>query len=46
MTVAETVCSITRSRGATEAAMVDHDMAPMTKVSLFNFCSFLFYVYV
>ena len=31
MTVADAVCSITASRGATEAAMVDHDMSPMTK---------------
>ena len=31
MTVADTVCHITKTRGTTEAAMVDHDMAPMTK---------------
>ena len=32
MTVADSICNITRSRGATEASMVDHDMSPMTKV--------------
>ncbi|CAK9110877.1 FO synthase subunit 1, partial [Durusdinium trenchii] len=32
MTLAEAVCGITKSRGATEAAMVDHDLTPMTKV--------------
>ena len=31
MTVADAVCAITRTQGATEAAMVDHDMTPMTK---------------
>jgi hypothetical protein len=30
-TIAETVCSITRNQGATEAAMVDHDMNPKTQ---------------
>ena len=31
MTVADAVCGITRSHGATEASMVDHDMIPKTK---------------
>lgn len=34
MTVAESICGITRTRGATEASMVDHDLTPMTKVGV------------
>lgn len=32
MTLAEAVANITKTRGATEASMVDHDMTPKTKV--------------
>ncbi|CAL1133219.1 unnamed protein product [Cladocopium goreaui] len=31
MTIADAVCNITRTQGATEACMLDHDMAPLTK---------------
>lgn len=42
MTIAEIVCHITRTQGATEAGMLDHDMSPMTKAWLPNiFESFL-----
>ena len=29
---AEVICTITRTRGATEATVLDHDLVPMTKV--------------
>lgn len=39
MTMAEVVCHITQTQGATEAAMLDHDMTPMTKARLLTkFC--------
>ena len=31
MSVCEAVCELTRTRGATECAMIDYSMAPMTK---------------
>jgi hypothetical protein len=31
MTVAATMCWIARTRGATEAAMLDHDLEPLTE---------------
>ena len=36
MTIADLCCWITRTRGATEAVMLDHDMAPLTE-DLFGF---------
>lgn len=37
MTVADVCCWITKTRGVTEAAMLDHDMAPLTEELLYFF---------
>ena len=43
VTIADVACEITRNHGATEAALVDYDLAPMTKAWFTK--SLYFYIY-